>query len=93
LKYIEPGKWRSECSHGLLYSLEDCEGTLRFRVTYFLSGRCPDGQRQSCTYPGKAPLTLILADFTDKPFHLHFKSNSRVSAVLGNNGYSDFKVD
>ena len=31
LKYVAPGKWRSECSNELLYSLDDCDGTLLFK--------------------------------------------------------------
>jgi hypothetical protein len=93
LRYVAPDKWRSECSQQLLYSLRDCDGTLVFKVTYFLSGGCPDGQRQSCRYPGEPPFTLILADYKPSPFHLRFKTSSRTSPPLGNNGYSEFSVD
>jgi hypothetical protein len=68
LKYVAPGRWRSECSQQLLYSLEDRDGVLVFEVTYFLSGGCPDGQKQRCRYPGRAPFTLVCSFSASSPY-------------------------
>jgi hypothetical protein len=65
---------------------------LVFKVTYFLSGGCPDGQKQGCAYPGKAPFALVLAEASAEPFHLRLRVTSRAGPALANNGYSEFSI-
>ena len=86
-------QWNSACTNQLLYSLTCATGAIKFSVTYFVSGSCPTGQRQSCVSPGASPQALTLASYTcSGPFQLNYTCAFADCSVLAGNGYSAFTI-
>jgi hypothetical protein len=92
LVYTAPGQWNSACSNQLLYSLSCPGGSIRFAVTYFVSGGCPGGQARSCVAPGDDPLTLLLDSSSCRPFFLRYTVSSQGCPALADNGISAFTI-
>ncbi|MFO0892143.1 MAG: hypothetical protein U0790_23770 [Isosphaeraceae bacterium] len=92
LAYSAPGQWDSPCVHGLLYSLSCPGSAVRFDVTYFTSGSCPSGQRQTCSSTGAAPLAIRLAASTCSPFYLRYAVTGSGCPVLASGGYTSFTI-
>src|SRR3954453_15332833 len=92
LVYAAPGLWTSACSNQLLYSLSCPGGSVRFAVTYFVSGGCPGGQAQSCTSPGDDPPSLLLDGSSWHPFFLRYTVSSAGCPALADNGITAFSI-
>ena len=84
--------WNSACSNQLLYALSCPGGNISFSVTYFLTGVCPTGQRQSCVSPGSNPFKLVLVSYTCTPFSLVYSCTVASCVVLGDDGYHQFTI-
>lgn len=91
LTYNGSNGWSSGCVNQLLFQLL-CVGLTEFVVTYFLSGACPSGQSQSCTYPGYSPFGITLSHSSCSPFELDFTITSGGCPVLWSDGYTSFKI-
>jgi hypothetical protein len=92
LLYTPPGQWNSACAHGLLYSLS-CPGSiLQFDVTYFVSGSCPSGQRQTCSSGGVPPFALQPGSHASSPFYASFTITGTGCPVLVSSGYTSFTI-
>jgi hypothetical protein len=92
LVFRPPGQWNSACSNQLLYSLTCPGGQVQFAVTYFLTGTCPTGQKQSCVSPGHNPFALLLTSSSCSPLFLRYQCTSQICPALGNEGYSSFTI-
>jgi hypothetical protein len=92
LLYTAPGQWNSACSNQMLYSLSCPGGSVRFAVTYFVSGVCPGGQAMSCTSPGDNPPSLLLASSSCSPFYLGYTVSSTGCPALAVNGFTAFSI-
>ena len=55
LVYTAPGRWNSACANQMLYSLSCPGGSVRFAVTYFVSGGCPGRSGDDLHLPGRRP--------------------------------------
>jgi hypothetical protein len=92
LHYTAPGQWNSACSNGLLYTLSCPGGSVRFAVTYFVSGHCPGGQAMSCTAPGDNPRSLQLDHSSCDPFFLRYTVSPQGCPALAANGITAFSI-
>jgi hypothetical protein len=92
LFYNAPGQWNSACSNQMLYSLSCPGGSVRFAVTYFVSGDCPGGQAMSCTTPGDIPPSLLLVSSSCSPFYLRYTVSSTGCPALAANGFTAFSI-
>jgi hypothetical protein len=92
LVYTAPGQWSSVCSNQLLYALSCPGGSVRFAVTYFVSGRCPGGQAMSCAAPGDDPPSLLLDQSSCDPFFLRYTVSPLGCPALAANGITAFSI-
>lgn len=92
LTQITSSGWESECANELIYGFGCASGFLYFEVDYFVSGSCPDGQRQACSSPGSAPNGLTLSSYTCDPFSVTYTLTSASCPVLWAEGYTSFTI-
>ena len=92
LVYTAPGRWNSACANQMLYSLSCPGGSVRFAVTYFVSGGCPGGQAMTCASPGDDPPSLLLDSSSCRPFFLRYTVSSMGCPALADNGITAFAI-
>lgn len=90
--YTPPSFWISPCFSQDAASLTCTGSTAYFSVAYFLSGGCPSGQQQSCSWPAAAPLSMTLKSYTCSPFSFLWTINDQICPMLAAIGFTSFRV-
>ncbi len=85
-------QWSSTCANQLIFELLCTHGQVEFRVYYFLSGSCPDGQSQYCSTTRSPPYELTQTSLTCSPFLLICTMTSASCPNLAASGYTGFTV-
>ncbi len=85
-------QWISSCTNQLLFELLCTQGVVEFRVYYFLSGSCPNGQSQYCSTIRSIPYKLTQTSLTCSPFLLNCTITSASCPNLAAFGYTGFTV-
>ncbi|MFO0892445.1 MAG: hypothetical protein U0790_25300 [Isosphaeraceae bacterium] len=93
MTYTAPNSWDSACTtDGILYRLTCTGGVTIFTVTYFISGSCPSGQRQTCTTGGGIGSRVIRSTTSCSPFSILYTTGINDCTFMYNNGYRSFTV-
>ncbi len=86
-------QWASSCTHQVLYLLFCNALNLEFRVIYFISGACPNGQSNFCSTFGNPPLRLNRTSLTcGDNFDLEATVTNQGCPNLFGNGYTSFSI-
>lgn len=92
LVFTPPGQWGSVCTNQLLFQLACASGRVLMNVTYFLSGGCPSGQRQTCSSASGGPFGLTLESYSCDPFMMRYKVENTGCPALWSNGYTSLTI-
>ncbi len=93
LHFNNPNTWISSCTNQLLYQILCNAGQVEFRVIYFISGACPNGQSNYCSTLGGNPLRLVQTALTcGDTFLLTCNVTDASCPNLFENGYTGFSV-
>jgi hypothetical protein len=86
------GAWTSDCSNGMMFTLDCLSGQLELRAIYFTAGSCPDGTQAFCSNAKAAPLKLTLATTQCTPLSLTYTVAATDCPVVSASGYTQFVV-
>ncbi len=84
--------WTTGCVSQQTYQLLCNSGQIEFRVTFFVSGNCPTGQKNFCSNLRVAPFGLVLASFTCSPFSMTFTLPDPICPAVEAPGYTSFTI-